>query len=129
MREIDCWDIIDTGKALRKPMVLSPRAHQFVRFCRIFSVEEPGHLRAEVLEVDRFCDITVKAGGYAFFDYLRHDIGRERDDGHQGVLVGFLPCADITAGLIPVLSWHMKITLFQMLDEQGTVCDKTYKNQ
>jgi hypothetical protein len=91
--------------------MLSPRSHQFVRFCRVFSVEEPRHLRAEVLKVDGFCDITVKAGGYALFDNLRHDICGERNDGHKRGLVGPLPCADITAGLIAVLSWHMKVTL------------------
>jgi hypothetical protein len=100
-----------------------------VRFCRVFSIEEPRHLRAEVLKVDRFCDITVKAGGYALFDNLRHDIGGERNDGHERVFVVSLPCADITAGLIAVLSWHMKVTLLQMLDEHGTVCHKTYKNK
>jgi len=100
-----------------------------MRFRRVFSVEEPRHLRAEVLEVDRFCDITVKAGGYALFDNLRHDIGGERNDGHEWVFVVFLPYADITAGLIAVLSWHMKVTLLQMLEEYGTVCHGTYKNQ
>ena len=93
-------------------MVLSPQAHQLVRFCRVVSVEEPRHLRAEVLEVDGFCDITIEAGGYALLDNLRHDIGGERNDRHKRVLISFLPCADIAAGLIAVFSWHMKITLF-----------------
>jgi hypothetical protein len=106
--------------------MLSPQAHQFVGFCRVFSVQEPRYLRAEVLEVDRFCDITVKAGGYALFNNLRHDICRERNDRHKGVLVGSLPCANITAGLIAVLSWHVKITLSQMLDEHGTICHGAY---
>lgn len=109
--------------------MLSPRTHQFVRFRWIVSVEEPRHLRAEVLEVDGFCDITIKAGGYAFLDNLCHDIGGERNDRHKRVLVSSLPCADITAGLIAVFSRHMKITLFQMLDEHGTKCQETYKNQ
>ena len=98
-------------------------------FCRILSVQEPRHLGAEVLEVDGFCDITVKAGGYALFDNLRHDIGRERNNRHKWVFVGSFPCANITTGLIAVFSWHVKITLLQMLDEHGTICHETYKNQ
>ena len=109
--------------------MLTPRAHQIVRFCRIVSVEEPHHFRAKVLEVDRFGDITIKACGYALFDNLRHNICGERNDRHKRILVGSLPCADITAGLIAVLSWHMEITLLQMLDEYGTICHETYKNQ
>ena len=109
--------------------MLSPRAHQFVRFCRIISVEEPCHLRAQVLKVDGFCDIAIKAGGYALLDNLRHNIGGERNDRHKRVLVSSLPCADITAGLIAIFSWHMKITLLQVLVEHGTICHGTYKNQ
>jgi hypothetical protein len=110
-------------------MILSPPAHQLVRFCRVVSIEESRHLRTKILEVNGFCDITVKASGSAFFDDLSHNIGRECNDRHQGILVGSFPCADVTAGLIAIFSWHMKITLSQILESCETACDETYKNQ
>jgi hypothetical protein len=110
-------------------MILSLRAHQLVRFCRVVSVEESRHLRTEMLEVNGFCNITVKASGNAFFDDLCHNIGRECNDRHQGILFGSFPCADVTAGLIAIFSRHMKITLSQILGSYETACDETYKNQ
>jgi hypothetical protein len=86
-------------------------SHQFVRLCWVLSVEEPRHLGTKILEVDRFCDIAIEASRYTFLDHLSHNVGRQRDDRHKRIFVGFFPRADVTAGLIAVFSGHMKITL------------------
>lgn len=71
---------------------------------------------AEINKVDRLRDIIIKPGLDTLVLHIRHDVGRQSDDGQRGALgteaaALCLPGADFAAGLVAVFARHVEVAL------------------
>jgi hypothetical protein len=92
-------------------MKLRSCPHQLVRPRWIIPVQELRHFRAKHLEVDRLRDVAIETCGDTLFYDFSHDVGGKCDYRHEREFVAFFPLANVTAGLIAILSRHMEVAL------------------
>ena len=69
--------------------------------------EKLGQRRAELDKVDGLGDVVVEPGLGALLLDIRHDVSRERDDGHRVEVLRLLPGSNLPAGLVAILARHV----------------------
>jgi hypothetical protein len=86
--------------------------HEFRRFRGIDRIQEFGHDKGQLFELDGLRDVRVEARFHAFRVDVTEDVGRKCNDGYAAVTMFLLPASNFFARLIAVLVRHMQIALY-----------------